>query len=254
MKQIKRYQSLVSFFPFTHPVNEQRQEMPRKLSLSLPFPESLPALLTPNQSLPSEENSKKTKWNPFPYMSQKRCSKSKWCTKVRNTLNDFFGIILEAVILSAKILFGIAFVALTINFVKLIFSVQSKSRKIAAFQFIVNAERLKAEPSIHQLNARDICSETCRFASSLGKQILQAKFILPNLKFSFIRIEMVESIAENLTLKDPHLSSTFDAWLNLITEAKHSLVIAAYKTSLRGLSDALILVCLNKLWKICFCF
>uniref|UniRef100_A0A914M560 Uncharacterized protein n=1 Tax=Meloidogyne incognita TaxID=6306 RepID=A0A914M560_MELIC len=52
------------------------------------------------------------------------------------------------------------------------------------------------------------------------------------------RIQLVESIAQNLTFpveysQQPALS-TFSAWNILINSAKNSLLIAAYKSSLRG--------------------
>ncbi|CAK5083757.1 unnamed protein product [Meloidogyne enterolobii] len=52
------------------------------------------------------------------------------------------------------------------------------------------------------------------------------------------RIQLVESIAQNLTFpveysQQPALS-TFSAWNLLINSAKNSLLIAAYKSSLRG--------------------
>ncbi|KAL3112799.1 hypothetical protein niasHT_019773 [Heterodera trifolii] len=54
------------------------------------------------------------------------------------------------------------------------------------------------------------------------------------------RIELVESIPQNVSFhlslgNSPALAiPTFSAWMQLISEAKHSLAIAAYKTSLRG--------------------
>lgn len=51
------------------------------------------------------------------------------------------------------------------------------------------------------------------------------------------RIDLVESIAQNLTFpgdKSKLALPTFSVWMSLIREAKHSLAIAAYKSSLRG--------------------
>lgn len=49
------------------------------------------------------------------------------------------------------------------------------------------------------------------------------------------RIEIVESMPQNLTISNQPLSmQTFDSWLKLIREAKHRISIAAYKSSLRG--------------------
>lgn len=47
-------------------------------------------------------------------------------------------------------------------------------------------------------------------------------------------IEIVESIPQNLSFDGIRPTSTFDVWHELITNAKHSLAVAAYKSSLRG--------------------
>uniref|UniRef100_A0A158R5U2 Phospholipase D3 n=1 Tax=Syphacia muris TaxID=451379 RepID=A0A158R5U2_9BILA len=50
------------------------------------------------------------------------------------------------------------------------------------------------------------------------------------------RLEIVESIPENVSFGDVQLPrSTFDAWKSLITESTDEILIAAYKSSLRGI-------------------
>ncbi|KAI6176931.1 Phospholipase D3 [Aphelenchoides bicaudatus] len=47
-------------------------------------------------------------------------------------------------------------------------------------------------------------------------------------------LSVVESVPQNLTILKHPLPSTFEAWHSLIENAKHSIDLAAYKSSLRG--------------------
>jgi hypothetical protein len=48
------------------------------------------------------------------------------------------------------------------------------------------------------------------------------------------QLSVVESVPQNLTILKYPLPSTFEAWHYLIENAKHSIDLAAYKSSLRG--------------------
>lgn len=53
---------------------------------------------------------------------------------------------------------------------------------------------------------------------------------------SSFRLEIVESIPENISFGDiPLPRSTYDAWNSLVSESKSEILIAAYKSSLRGI-------------------
>jgi hypothetical protein len=51
---------------------------------------------------------------------------------------------------------------------------------------------------------------------------------------SLFSLSVVESVPQNLSVLEYPLPSTFEAWHYLITNAKHSIDLAAYKSSLRG--------------------
>jgi hypothetical protein len=48
------------------------------------------------------------------------------------------------------------------------------------------------------------------------------------------RLTIVESVPQNLTITKYPVLSTFEAWQYLITTARTSIDVAAYKSSLRG--------------------
>ena len=88
---------------------------------------------------------------------------------------------------------------------------------LAGTMFAIATQRSRIDKIIPSLQHQDMrlqemkeCSKTCR-------------------------IGLVESIAQNLTFGERITSmSTYDAWKKLIGESKNSLLIAAYKSSLRG--------------------
>ena len=49
------------------------------------------------------------------------------------------------------------------------------------------------------------------------------------------RLSVVESVPQNLSITKLPVPSTYEAWQFLISNAVHSLDVAAYKSSLRGL-------------------